>query len=491
MGRSLSASIALLHLVTIACTTVAATHYVRAGATGSATGNDWHNAYPAVPTTLTRGDTFFIAAGTYGDLCLDDPGEATISLLKATGDSHGTDNGWRSEYGTGVARFSSIDCFAGNYIIDGQSGGGPGSWFDGHGFEILFESTGFFFAEPVENIAIRHVLVHSPSITNRGTAIKGTVGSVTNLTVSHCAVHTFEGPHFHAKGWQNVLIERNYFGHNNSTPEWHAEFWSDLGNTNIQFRHNLFENIEGTAVFAGVNSGDSRDWSIHGNVFYRCTYLMMFCYESGSSSNKSTATGFRIYNNTVVGPGEGTIGIDRGSDNIVSNNLYYNIKEPQGYVVLRGATFKSNQFNDCDFRVTTLDATNKQDMRGNPFKQYSTEGLRHCDLSLAAPSTVQGTDLGDACQLDLTGISRGCDGYWDCGALEFDSHQSVYGTVPSLRLAGASATGAVFQLNGRMLRVRQNAPTAASDWAAGPANGLLLLHRYGDKESVMPQFIMR
>ena len=57
-----------LLLVLLFCTPVqAANHYVRAGATGSADGTDWTNAFTDLPATLTRGDTYFVADGTYGN----------------------------------------------------------------------------------------------------------------------------------------------------------------------------------------------------------------------------------------------------------------------------------------------------------------------------------------------------------------------------------------------------------------------------------------
>ena len=38
----------------------AANHYVRPGAAGNGSGNDWTNAYTALPgSTLARGDTYF------------------------------------------------------------------------------------------------------------------------------------------------------------------------------------------------------------------------------------------------------------------------------------------------------------------------------------------------------------------------------------------------------------------------------------------------
>src|SRR5438874_32100 len=50
----------------IATSAQTATYYVRKGATGTANGSDWANAYLTLPTTLQRGATYYVATGSYG-----------------------------------------------------------------------------------------------------------------------------------------------------------------------------------------------------------------------------------------------------------------------------------------------------------------------------------------------------------------------------------------------------------------------------------------
>jgi hypothetical protein len=65
----------------------AANHYVRAGASGSANGNDWTNAYTTLPSTLTRGDTYYIADGTYAGRTFNTAtnGTTLITMARARG----------------------------------------------------------------------------------------------------------------------------------------------------------------------------------------------------------------------------------------------------------------------------------------------------------------------------------------------------------------------------------------------------------------------
>ena len=64
----------------------AATHYVRAGATDAQNGSDWTSAYSALPRTLVRGDTYYIASGSYPSYAFNDAqsGTLTITVKKAT-----------------------------------------------------------------------------------------------------------------------------------------------------------------------------------------------------------------------------------------------------------------------------------------------------------------------------------------------------------------------------------------------------------------------
>ncbi len=99
----------------------AADHYVRQGATGSGAGSDWTNAYTILPSTLTRGDTYYLADGSYGSYTFDDPnsGSVGIAIVKATASSHGTNTGWVDSYGDGQATFTHWNVYTDYYTFNG------------------------------------------------------------------------------------------------------------------------------------------------------------------------------------------------------------------------------------------------------------------------------------------------------------------------------------------------------------------------------------
>ncbi|HET6585593.1 MAG TPA: right-handed parallel beta-helix repeat-containing protein [Nannocystaceae bacterium] len=94
--------------------------YVRAGASGS--GADWADALAELPETLERGRVYFVAAGSYAGATIDDPaaGTATIRVLRATADDHGTDDGWEPAFGEGLAELGPIVLAAPFVELDGR-----------------------------------------------------------------------------------------------------------------------------------------------------------------------------------------------------------------------------------------------------------------------------------------------------------------------------------------------------------------------------------
>src|SRR5947199_10429256 len=68
VARKLLRCLVLLSLVALVLPTTSwgANRYVRAGAIGNGSGSDWTNAYPDLPSSLVRGDTYYVAAGNYG-----------------------------------------------------------------------------------------------------------------------------------------------------------------------------------------------------------------------------------------------------------------------------------------------------------------------------------------------------------------------------------------------------------------------------------------
>ncbi|MCP4898084.1 MAG: hypothetical protein GY906_14020 [bacterium] len=129
---------------------LAADFHVHPGASGAGTGLDWENALTALPDSLNRGDTYYLADGTCPGYVFDDPevADVPITVMKATATDHGSDTGWQAELGNGTATFTGgLHFQSGFWILDGQLGGGPGHWLNGHGFEV-FNSLWHDFPEP-------------------------------------------------------------------------------------------------------------------------------------------------------------------------------------------------------------------------------------------------------------------------------------------------------------------------------------------------------
>ena len=137
----ISQCVLFLAIVVFSTSALAATHYVRAGANGNGSGSDWANAYSSVPNSLVRGDTYYVAGGSYGSLTLSDSGTSMITLLHPTASGHGTDTGWNAAY-EGEAIWTNIELSASDYTIDGVTGGGPGSWNSGFGFAVKMPANG-------------------------------------------------------------------------------------------------------------------------------------------------------------------------------------------------------------------------------------------------------------------------------------------------------------------------------------------------------------
>src|SRR5437870_5513644 len=99
---------ALVAALACAAEARAADHFVRQGATGTGSGSDWTNAYTSLPAALTRGDTYYVADGTYSGYTFNYPasGTALITIKKATVANHGTAVGWLDTFGDGVATFT-------------------------------------------------------------------------------------------------------------------------------------------------------------------------------------------------------------------------------------------------------------------------------------------------------------------------------------------------------------------------------------------------
>ncbi len=388
------------------------TYYVRAGATGANNGSDWTNAYASMPSSMKRGAVYYIASGSYGSYNFAAPASGTslITVRKATAADHGTDAGWNSGYGDGQATFASWTISTGYWWIDGQTGGGPGSWETGFGFKIKDLSSSMSNTG-VTNVTIRHVDINAGDTGNTNhTGVD--IRYVTNFNMSHCYIHDVGCDIFKINQLSSLVVEYSKMARNyQEASGCHGDVFEHVfGNSqNIVVRHNLFEDVVGSYAFGSHETGTITGYEIYGNIMYWTKIIPFFgngivgCLSAGGTVN-----GLKFHNNTISGPFSGQFGfyLLRGSNNVAYNNIWHKASGTSYGLGFDNASHSNNTFYNASVAGETQ-------YSGNPFIN-SAAG----DFRLKSPSDP-GRSLSSPYNLDLYGRTRGMDGNWDRGALEY------------------------------------------------------------------------
>jgi len=421
----------------------AANKYVRPGATGNNSGSDWTNAYTNLPAALTRGDTYYLADGTYGSYKFDDAssGSTLITIKKAIDSDHGTDVGWSAAYGDGQAVFSGWQIYTDYYVFDGRKRnsdwrtGGVGQYGITTGNVRLDNGGG----TGGDNLTFTFVDIHGGGRdTGKGDdVIYGLTGN-SNVTFRYCALRDSDRTIFLMRGnWQNLVVDSSYLARNTSTPAIHGELLSMTDSNGVTFSNNVIEDIEGTAIFAGLNNGTASNWKIFGNtVTHTSGYIadtgrkaghnkgiagLVFC--ANDSSNNNTCNNFLVNNNTMVniqGTWSGVV-IQKGSGNVVQNNIWYNSVRTGGAGNLAGWNWYYNTVQDGDSTSTKVVCSSNC----NVFVDLAARNFQ------LVAATAAGTTLAAPFNIDPNGTIRGSNGVWDRGAYEFGGQSGLILGAPS------------------------------------------------------------
>ena len=429
----------------------AANHYVRSGATGAGNGANWTDAWTQLPQSLTRGDTYYVADGNYGGYTFDDPlaGGQYVTVKKAIADEHGSEVGWQASYGDGTAVFTgTINVAVGYFVFDGSTGGGPGSWKSGHGFEFTSSAgTGieYFNVTPgVSNLQIRHTYFHQVGDTSVYAVGATGIYNPDILNDSLFEYCYFENlgrlPFFLRNGSRNI-IQYNYTGDICGTSVYdvdnHCEAVVIHDMDDSHFRWNYVAECPSSGGFVKNNVQNSDLIRIYGNVF-----------ENGFpiNCNSGPCTNWRVFNNTFHSFGGGPVGGDGASN---STNLFYNN-------VMYGASHLGYLWGTHDYNWFSSSAGARCTMSPNAHENICVDCASGCDsitearnpfLNVAGDtleafrltgeiSGHPGTNLcllddclgEDKYNIDALGNIRGADGVWDRGVLEYES--GITDTMP-------------------------------------------------------------
>ena len=442
LGRTAS-RLALLSTVALGTLTAQqSAFYVRAGATGAANGIDWNNAYPTLPSTLARGATYYIADGNYNGYVFDDAvsGTQLITIKKATVADHGTATGWNDTFGDGQATWTGSWRFLTNYwLVDGQVGGGPSDW------EGITNPLGFRLLGTCVNIDHDNKVDSGDFVTIRHLEIDGQqtqVGSLCravnlrrnhNFTMQHSYIHNIGEDVFSiADGGDNFLLEysKTKLAPIDQSAASHGDLFEVQYGTmnNWTIRYNFFEDPVGSYLFGAHDTATINGYNIYGNIIYfRTRDQNTGNCQFGHLSAGGTVNNLKVYNNTITGIfGASCFAFYSpwlGTSPEARNNIWHETVD-SGYNFSFSSVSHSN--NNLYNMVTQAGETN---LTGDPFVSEISR-----DFRLTA-RTAAGISLPAPYNVDMFGNTRGADGTWDRGAIEYSGVALVPPAQPTnLRL---------------------------------------------------------
>lgn len=467
---------------------LAANHYIRAGASGSAPCSDWSstNACNDLPASLVRGDTYYIASGTYARHVFNDPESSTavIVIKRATVAGHGTDTGWSAGYDGTVqwSTTSTVDVWEiinSYYTFEGVTGSGvnPGAY----GF-LMHSDTNFVFAfvrtlGAVGNITINHVEVNGVNCCDVGNSTGGssaiysvsTQGSPSaSINLSYDYFHDMKADPVFLIWNSSSTLDHLVLAVNRSTAAEHGQGMDTYGLTNVTLKNSTFIDITGTAEVTNIGSGNSSNVAIYGNVFYftgsdpqwsSCTGP---CVQDGGLSGPvrsiskvyasipgAAVTGLKFYNNTMFGfdtnhavnAGFYPNASDTGYD--VQDNLWLNAQA--------GVSFDEGSMGTHDYNtilngsIITGSAQGHETVvssgASNPFV---SSGLGDFHLVTESSTGISsGVSFSSPYNIDPDNNIRGADGTWERGAYEFNSLATKYALMIT---GGVTTLGSVLFL---------------------------------------------
>lgn len=413
--------------------------YVRQGATGSNNGTDWTNAFTTVPTGTARGNTLYIADGTYSSTTFDttESGTTLITIKKATIADHGTSTGWLDTYGDGTATFSGSVRFARDYyVFDGVSRNEVDWDSQVYGFKILGGSLSSWpnnFPPGGDHIVAQYIDVGGVVGTSFGDVgfstdeplylVHNTDGqTVSDWTVSRCFFHNATLAQLDRV--DGITIEYCLF-----KDLWAKEAIRGQDKAkNCIVRYNKFEQTTqdtglpgetGTAPIAVWDEGSEPagsfdNWQIYGNLFWDNTPVAhshgTIGVGNGGSLDGIIANNVKIYNNTVVnysaglGSGMTTSTSGGATGNEIRNNLFYNC---------------------LGTPTCSPDTSSNGEASSDPFVNYAGS-----DFHLSAH--IAGTSLSSPYNVDMDGNIRGADGTFDRGTFQFEAADDITFNVTNM-----------------------------------------------------------
>lgn len=428
----------------------------------AAAGDGQVGAYKDLPDTLVRGDTYYLADGTYSGsggynaylFNHEESGELYIYVKKATSLSHGTETGWSSGYGDGYAQFVGFILRDGYYNIDGNNSGNYGAGTYGiHIVTVAAEYRGIYLDNQTGDPDNHHVILKNIYIDHRATEQCGTIAlhsEFRNVTIDDIHVYRTRCDGIHISSSSNIVqysyIERK--GEEVIGCDDHADALvvGAVSDSDIRYNKLLWNGqivwFTGGASEASPNV--NTNVRIYGNIISgdENTSGQGICVPGDNTSQWVNLT---VYNNTFIDLA--TICIEASNSEVhsstadIRNNLFYNVAAANLNEAYNTITHDYNAFQAGDLPAET----NQQILSSDPFTNYSDDDDGTNDVLTLSSATSEGDNtIGSTYNTDMDGNTRGTDGTWDIGAYEYTASDTTPPVISSLLPSGARQCDAIY-----------------------------------------------
>src|SRR5207302_2999153 len=377
----------------------AACHVVTPSGSGSQSGADWNNAFAGLPATLVRGDTYYMATGTYSIYRFNtaESGTTLITIKKAIAADHCTDVGWNNAtMGVGQAVWTNSSgsgdiwlwTCCGFWVLDGQRRtdrkAGHGFKLDNSNLSVAARNVLTVAASTdshINNITFRYIEIQGAGV-DSNTSYGGPLnfsehevniaGETSNITFEYGYIHDSGNIPVQFGGGQDqqtrnrshdILFQYTTIWRNAASLTFHGNgFYDQGGYDNITFRYNVLEDLEGTAyIGSNVAGGLTTNYQVYGNVFMRHSVnLNHVGLGNGAIAfyNAKTMNGIFIYNNTFINLPPSWNGVYVGPEVIatnvqIRNNIWYNSTDARHGPNTTGMAVSDNFYINTPFNPET------------------------------------------------------------------------------------------------------------------------------------------
>jgi hypothetical protein len=449
----------------------AACHAVGPTAAGDGSGSSWANRMNNLPSTLVRGDTYYLADGNYGKYTFTTPNSGTtrITIKKAQaydygrasdGCSNDISAGWNAaSMGSGQANWSEFyggtaTPQPGYLTLDGNGKGNvtgcgiapsakaaasdcglkiTASIGQDSDFDIGLNNNDGQHRTP--SWTIRNFEIQGGGDANNGEWSEEEIrcrGGCDNFVVDHVYFHDTGCDFFKIPWTTSFVVQNSYIKQNISSATCHGQLWySEVQISNVDFHSNIIQDIQGTGIWVCLTGCLATNVSIYNNVIWRPSNSnrpgtsngIFSCINPGNQCTNWSFIGNDVINYTADYSGALGTHCDGNPDTFIwENNLFYGITPGDriGFQTCGGTLTESH--NTYLNSGTPLSGTSSTDVivasgAPNPFVDWPNGNF---NLASQNSNWTNGLSLGSPYNVDFLGNSRpGPDGAWDRGAYEY------------------------------------------------------------------------